>query len=92
MYERLEHDPRQGAAASVDRPFFKYEVCFSSPNSTFKNKYGRTIAAGDAGILPMCVNCLKPSGGPCVLLKWFDKDGNVYVKFSVPAGDPRGKI
>ena len=80
------------AAASVDRPFFKYEVCFSSPNSTFKNKYGKTIAAGDAGILPLCVNCLKPTGGPCVLLKWFDKDGNVYVKFSVPSGDPRGKI
>jgi hypothetical protein len=80
------------AAASVDRPFLKYEVCFSSPNSTFVNKYGKTIPAGDAGILPWCLNCLHPTGGPCVLLKWFDRDGNVYVKFSVPSGDPRGKI
>ena len=45
-----------------------------------------------AGILPWCMNCLKPSGGPCVVAKWFDLHGNVYVKFSVPAGDPRGKI
>jgi hypothetical protein len=80
------------AAASVTRPFYKYEVCFSSPNSTFVNKYGATIAAGQAGILPQCVNCDKPTGGPCLLLRWFDLRGNVYVKFSVPSGDPRGKI
>lgn len=78
-------------AASVTKSFLKYEVCFSSPASTFVNKYGATIAAGDAGILPWCLNCNKPSGGPCVVAKWFDLHGNVYVKFSVPAGDPRGK-
>jgi hypothetical protein len=80
------------AAASVTKPFFKYQVCFSSPSSTFVNLYGKPIAAGAAGILPWCFNCDKPSGGPCVVAKWFDRDGNVYVKFSVPAGDPRGKI
>jgi hypothetical protein len=80
------------AAASVTRLWFKYEVCFSSPNSTFVNKYGASIAPGQAGILPWCFNCDKPSGGPCVLLKWFDFHGNVYVKFSVPSGDPRGRI
>jgi hypothetical protein len=80
------------AAASVTKPFYKHEVCFSSPGSAFVNKYGVAIPAGEAGILPWCVNCDRPSGGPCVLLKWFDRYGNVYVKFSVPAGDPRGKI
>jgi hypothetical protein len=80
------------AAASVDKPVSKYEVCFSSANSTFVNKYGKTIAAGDAGILPWCVNCDKPSGGPCVVRKWSDHAGNVFVRFSVPSGDPRGKI
>jgi hypothetical protein len=80
------------AKASVTKLWFKYEVCFSSPNSSFVNKYGATIAAGQAGILPLCVDCDHPTGGPCVLLKWFDLHGNVYVKFSVPAGDPRGKI
>ena len=39
------------AAASVTKLWFKYEVCFSSPNSTFVNKYGATIPAGQAGIL-----------------------------------------
>jgi hypothetical protein len=81
------------AAASVTKLWFKYEVCFSSPNSTFVNKYGATIPAGQAGILPSCFfDCDRPSTGPCVLLKWFDFRGNVYVLFSVPAGDPRGQI
>ena len=81
------------AAASVTKLWFKYEVCFSSPNSTFVNKYGATIPAGQAGILPSCLfDCDRPSTGPCVLLKWFDLHGNVYVLFSVPAGDPRGRV
>ena len=80
------------AAASVTKPFFKYEVCFSSPGSTFTNKYGAVIPAGQAGILPWCLNCLNPTGGPCVVLKWFDLYGNVYVKFSVPQNDPKGRI
>ncbi len=78
-------------AASVTKVFLKYEMCFSSPTSAFVNKYGNPIAAGDPGILPWCVNVFKPSGGPCVVAKWFDLHGNVYVKSSVPAGDPRGK-
>jgi hypothetical protein len=82
------------AKASVTKLWYKYEVCFSSPNSSFVNKYGATIPAGQAGILPSCFghDCDHPTGGPCVLFKWFDLKGNVYVKFSVPAGDPRGKI
>lgn len=82
------------AKASVTKLWFKYEVCFSSPNSSFVNKYGATIPAGQAGILPSCFGheCDHPTGGPCVLFKWLDLKGNVYVKFSVPAGDPRGKI
>ena len=80
------------AAASVTKPFFKYEVCFSSPNTSFVNKYGATIAAGDPGILPSCKNCGKPSGGPCVVARWKDSSGNVFVKFSVPMADPKGRI
>ena len=50
------------AAASVTKLWFKYEVCFSSPNSTFVNKYGATIPAGQAGILPSCLfDCERPS-------------------------------
>ena len=80
------------AAASVNKLWFQYEVCFSSPNSSFVNKYGAAIAPGQAGILPSCfLNCDRPTGGPCVLLKWFDLHGNVYLLFSVPAGDPRGR-
>jgi hypothetical protein len=80
------------AKASVTKPFFKYEVCFASPDSAFVNKLGVPIAAGQAGILPWCSNIFHPSGGPCVVLKWFDLHGNVFVKFSVPVGDPRGQI
>jgi hypothetical protein len=80
------------AAASVTKPFHKYEVCFSSPNTSFINKYGATIAAGDPGILPTCKNCKQPTGGPCVLLRWKDRAGNVFVRFSVPMADPRGRI
>lgn len=79
-------------AASVTKPASKYDVCFSTPNETFVNKYGATIAAGDPGILPTCKNCFKPSGGPCVVSRWKDKTGNVFVKFSVPMADPRGRI
>ncbi len=80
------------AAAAVTKPASKYEVCFSTPNESFVNKYGATIAANDPGILPTCKNCSNPSGGPCVLSRWKDKAGNVFVKFSVPMADPRGHI
>jgi len=78
--------------ASVTRSFLKYDVCFSSPNSAFTNKFGKAIAAGDAGLLPFCLNPLRNRADPCVILKWFNKQGDVLVRFSVPAGDPRGKI
>jgi hypothetical protein len=80
------------AAAAVTKPASKYEVCFSTPNETFVNKYGYTIAPNDPGILPTCKNCSKPSGGPCVVSRWKDNAGNVFVKFSVPMADPRGHI
>jgi len=80
------------AAASVAKPLFQYEVCFSSPNTSFVNKYGATIAAGAAGILPTCKNCGKPSGGPCVVKRWTDDAGDVFVQFSVPMADPKGRI
>ena len=49
------------AAASVNKLWFQYEVCFSSPNSSFVNKYGAAIAPGQAGILPSCfLNCDRP--------------------------------
>jgi hypothetical protein len=80
------------ARASVTKPVFKYEVCFESPDSEFVNKLGEQIGFGEAGILPWCSNILHPSGGPCVVLKWFDLHGNIYVKFSVPVGDPRGQF
>jgi hypothetical protein len=74
------------------KPFWAYEACFSSPASAFVNKLGVPIAAGQAGILPWCPNIFKPSGGPCVVLKWPDFHGKAFVKFSVPQGDPRGRI
>ena len=77
---------------SVTKSFLKYDVCFSSPNSSFTNKFGKAIAAGDAGLLPFCLNPLRNRADPCVVLKWFDRQGNVLLKFSVPAGDPRAKI
>ncbi len=80
------------AAAAVTKPASKYEVCFSTPNESFVNKYGATIAPNDPGILPTCKNCSKPSGGPCVLSRSKDKAGNVFVTFSVPMADPRGHI
>jgi hypothetical protein len=85
---------RTTVVMSVDgtKPFWQYEVCFSSPGSSFVNKLGAPIAAGQPGILPWCANIFKPSGGPCVVLKWPDFHGNVFVKFSVPQGDPRGRI
>lgn len=101
-------------AANVDRRLGHYRVCFASPVSTFINKYGATIAAGEAGVLPDCweddddhhhadpTAILVPEHGPrptlpvdhqaCVEKKWKDHDDNVYVRFSVPPGDPRAKI
>lgn len=101
-------------AADVDRRLGRYRVCFSSPVSTFVNKYGHTIAPGEAGILPDCwdddddhhdataVVIAHDDDEPrpplpldhqaCLEKKWKDRAGNVYVRFSVPPGDPRAKI
>jgi hypothetical protein len=99
-------------AEDADRRVGKYRVCFSSPVSTFKNKYGITIAPGEAGILPDCWDHDDDDRDPhavviahdgwrpplpldhqaCLEKKWRDRAGNVYVRFSVPPGDPRAKI
>lgn len=78
------------AASSVTKVAKKYEVCFSSPLSSFTNAYGAAIVAGQAGLLPGCPR--KLAGGPCVLSKERDRTGSIVVRFSVPSGDPRGKI
>jgi hypothetical protein len=94
------------AAASVDRRYDKYQVCFSSPESTFKNRYGVRIGVDEAGVLPDCwwygfsyrtqLRTRKPghvtNAQACVEKRWKDHSGNVYVRFSVPPGDPRAKI
>lgn len=89
------------AAASVDRRTKAYQVCFSSPVSTFKNRAGATVAAGSAGLLPDCYpnddddrpkKPLAVDFQACTDSRWKDKAGNVFVRFSVPPGDPRGKI
>ena len=78
-------------ASSVTKVAKKYEVCFSSPASSFTNTYGVAIAAGQAGLLPACPR--KLSGAPpCVLSKDRARNGDIVVTFSVPTGDPRGKI
>lgn len=104
-------------AADVDRRLGRYRVCFSSPVSTFINKYGHTIAPGEAGILPDCWDDddddhhhdatsiviahddddeprppLPLDHQACLEKRWKDRAGNVYVRFSVPPGDPRAKI
>lgn len=94
------------AAGSVDRRYDRYQVCFSSPESTFKNRYGVRIGVDEAGVLPDCwwygfshrsqLRTRKPghvtNAQACVEKRWKDHAGNVYVRFSVPPGDPRAKI
>ena len=96
-------------AASVDRKVSRYQVCFSSPVSTFVSRYGTTVAPGVAGILPDCWrdddddddhhhtsrSAPKPlpvGSQACTETRWKDSAGNVFVRFSVPPGDPRAKI
>lgn len=78
--------------ADVTRPFPFYDVCFSSPESRFRNKFGKWIEKGEAGLLPLCLFTIRRSDQPCVVAKWVDRDRNVLVRFSVPPGDPRGRI
>jgi hypothetical protein len=67
-------------------------VCFSSPESRFKNLFGKWIEKGEAGLLPPCLFTIRRSDQPCLVAKWIDKDRDVHVRFSVPPGDPRGRI
>ena len=80
------------AAADVTRSYNLYDVCFSSPVSSFRNRYNVRIAAGEAGLLKICPPRLdKQDADPCVVDKWRE-DGDVLIRFSVPPGDPRGRI
>ncbi len=79
-------------ASSVDRVAKKYEVCFSSPESRFTNLYGVVIQPGESGLLPACPKKVTASTDPCVLSKTRLRNGDIEVAFSVPGGDPRGKI
>ena len=80
------------AAADVTRSYNLYDVCFSSPVSSFRNRYNEKIAAGEAGLLKTCPARLdKQDSDPCVVDKWRE-NGDVLIKFSVPAGGPRGRI
>jgi hypothetical protein len=78
--------------SAVTKPFLLYEVCFSSPESRFKNIIGKWIEPGEAGLLPLCLLTIRRSDQPCVVAKWIDRDRDVHVRFSVPPGDPRGRI
>jgi hypothetical protein len=78
--------------ADVTKPFLLYEVCFSSPESRFRNLFGKWIEPGEAGLLPPCLFTIRRSDQPCLVAKWIDKDRDVHVRFSVPPGDPRGRI
>ncbi|MGZ3631235.1 MAG: hypothetical protein ACXWQ6_01155 [Candidatus Limnocylindrales bacterium] len=80
------------AKAFVTKPLYAYQVCFSSPDVSFVNRYGKTIAAGQAGLLPDCSKCKDADQPPCVLARWIDRYGNVNIRFSAPAGDPKGNI
>ncbi len=78
--------------ADVTKPFLLYEVCFSSPESRFRNILGKWVEPGEAGLLPLCLLTIRRSDQPCLVAKWVDKDRDVHVRFSVPPGDPRGRI
>ena len=76
-------DPDQGAAN-------KYQVCFSSPDSSFVSRSGQNVAKGDAGLLKDCAD-VNPANKPCVVDR-FKENGAVVVIITVPPGDPRIKL
>lgn len=80
------------ARKDVTKPFLLYGVCFSSPESRFRNIFGKWIEPGEAGLLPPCLLTMRRSDQPCVVATWLDRDRDVHVRFSVPPGDPRGRI
>jgi hypothetical protein len=80
------------AAADVNRPYNLYDVCFSADSYGFRNRYNVRIDPGEAGLLKGCPPRLgKQDADPCVVEKWRE-NGDVLIKFSVPKGDPRGRI
>lgn len=80
-------------ASVVDRSHPLYEVCFSSPESSFHNKWDALIRAGEDGILHTCRGSSHEwAGEPCVISKASRSNGDVAVTFSVPPGDPRGVL
>ena len=76
-------DPDQGAAN-------KYQVCFSSPDSSFVSRSGQNVAKGEAGLLKDCAD-VNPANKPCVVDR-FKENGAVVVIITVPPGDPRIKL
>jgi hypothetical protein len=79
-------------ASQVDRPYNLYDVCFSAPSYGFRNRFNVRIEPGEAGLLKICPPRLdKQNADPCVVDKWRE-NGDVLIKFSVPPGDPRGRI
>jgi hypothetical protein len=79
--------------SAVDKPFWKFQVCFSTPNAAFVNRFGVPIQPDQAGLLPDCdFFGHHQQGLPCVLWRWRDFHGNVYVKFLLGEEDPKGHV
>jgi hypothetical protein len=77
-------------SSEVTRPYNLYDVCFVSPTSGFRNRYNIKIKPNHPGLLKICPPRLDPE--PCVLDKQQLPDGSVKIVFSVPVGDPRGRV
>jgi hypothetical protein len=82
------------AASSVTQAADLYQVCFSSPATSFINRFGVGIAPGEAGLLPDCDNGAgyPESPPPCVKLRDLDYDGNLSVTFETAEADPKGHV
>jgi len=79
-------------ASDVTRPYNLYDVCFSADSYGFRNRYNVRIDPGKAGLLKICPPRLdKQDADPCVVEKWRE-NGDVLIRFTVPRGDPRGRI
>lgn len=94
--------PYAGRAAST------YQVCFSSPESSFTDRSGDAVAKGASGLLRDCHRTHHrgeakrsitrstfghvPVDADPCVESRFRKDDQIMVIFSVPPGDPRAKI